>query len=410
MARGSVTKVQRTGRNGKPYTRYRAVVPLGADPATGKRRQATAYHDTSRAAWGWVRDRLAQAPNGLPPAYARMTVGALLDRWLAIHARAVAPNTMYGVAWAAGRARADLGDVPVADLSVVRVQEFYDRLETVPGTSGRPLSPASIKRVHSALTQALDLAVDWELIARNPAKPTRRPAPKKAPAAYWRPATVKDFLAHTRDDFDGPLWALILATGMRIGEAVALDWSDIDLDAGRLTVNRTMTRTARGVEVLGATTKTKSSRRTLVLPLPAQAALRRQQKAQEARRRAVGELWVEEGAVFDRGDGRRRHMNSARDRFKRIVRDRGLPALTPHGLRDTCATYLFELRVPVKLIADLLGHASVQITQDLYIHVSDEDRGEVARAIEAALGGEALDREPPTPIVPAQSRESRSAD
>jgi integrase len=96
--------------------------------------------------------------------------------------------------------------------------------------------------------------------------------------------------------------------------------------------------------------------------------------------------------VFDRGDGKRRDMRSARERFARIVKDLGLPPLTPHGLRHTVASYLFQRRVPALLISRLLGHASVAITQDLYTHISDDDRGEVARAIEGALGDERTER------------------
>jgi AcrR family transcriptional regulator len=87
-----------------------------------------------------------------------------------------------------------------------------------------------------------------------------------------------------------------------------------------------------------------------------------------------------------------RGQAAARERFARIVKDLGLPPLTPHGLRHTVASYLFQRRVPALLISRLLGHASVAITQDLYTHISDDDRGEVARAIEGALGDERTER------------------
>jgi integrase len=384
MARGSVKPIQRKGKDGRAYTVWRAPGPAG-ESGDGRRRQLTKVHPTRKAAEKWVAEQLAGGHAGAPADAATMTVAELLDRWLAIHARRVGTNTAYSDQWAAKRIRDALGGIRIRSLSVLRVQGFYDGLQG-------DLKPSSVKVVHRVLKQVLDLAVDWELIGRNPAKAARRPPADKPEPAWWEPASVQTFLDHTRDDFDGPLWALILATGLRIGEAVGLEWRDVDLAAGKLTVSRTMTRDERGRDVVGTTTKSAGSRRTIVLPLPAQVALKRQQAAQERRRAGCRGLWLETGAVFDRGDGKRRDMRSARERFARIVKDLGLPPLTPHGLRHTVASYLFQRRVPALLISRLLGHASVAITQDLYTHISDDDRGEVARAIEGALGDERTER------------------
>lgn len=379
MARGSIRQVQRKAKDGTQYTAWRARVPggIGAD---GKRRQLSKVCRTKGEAQKWVAERIAEGAR----APERMTVAELLDRWTRLHARHVEGATVRVDRWAAKAITRDLGTVEVSKLGVLRLQAWYEGLEA-------RYAPGSIGLIHRVLRGALDQAVAWEVIARNPAIGTRRPPPKpETRTEPWGPDHVGVFLAETRDDLDGPLWALLLATGIRIGEALALDWGHVSADGATLTVARTMTRDADNRPVMGERAKTDSSRRRIALPLLAQAALARQRRAQDRRRADRGDGWTEDGAVFDRGDGVRRTDWGARQALHARVRALKLPAMTPHGLRHTCATLLARRGVSPHRIKELLGHGTIKTTMDTYAHVLESDKADTAAEMDRALGYEII--------------------
>jgi integrase len=378
MARGSIRPVQRKGKDGRSYVVWQARVPAGLT-ATGKRRQKTKNHRTRTEAQKWVAEQLASGGNLL--ASDGMTVADLLARWLPLHERQVRASTARCDRWAAGVILPALGHLRLDKLTPLTLQAFYDALD-------RRYAPRSVQMVHRVLTGALKQATAWEVIGRNPATATKRSVVVRKPMDVWSADEAQRFLDETRDDFDGPCFALLLWTGLRIGEALALDWRHVDLEAGWLTVERTITRTAEGKAVVGTRAKSRTSHRRIPLALPAQAALRRQQVAQEKRRHDAGALWVECGAVFDSGDGTRRTDHAVRNRLARLCERMGMARVSPHSFRHTCASLLLRRGISPKLVQDLLGHSSAIITMDIYGHVSDDDRTEVARAMESVLRDE----------------------
>jgi integrase len=368
VARGSVKAIQRKGKDGKPYQVWRARVPAG-ETGDGKRRQLTKVLRTRKEADAWVNEQLAGGVR-VPE---RMMVGELLDRWLTLHEREVRGSSAKVDRWAAKIVREHIGALEVSKLSVLRVQGFYDGIEG-------HYAPSSVSMIHRVLRSALQQAVAWEVISRNPAIGTRRP-PRVAvrQTAAWTPEEAGAFLAATRDDLDGPLWAVLLSTGLRINEALALDWRHVSADGATITVTRTMTRDADNRPVMGTAAKSRSSHRKIALPLMAQAALVRQRKAQEAR-------GVAGGAVFDDGTGSRRTDTDARKTLYAAVEALGLPRMTLHGLRHSCASILARRGVPAHRIKELLGHSSVAITMDIYAHVLEQDRADTAAEMDRVFG------------------------
>lgn len=378
MARGSIRSLTRQGADGKTRTVYQARVPAGTS-ADGTRRQMTKTHRTKTEAQRWITEQLARAASGQRLIADAMTVADLLARWLPLHEREVRPSTAASDRWAASVILPELGRVRLDKLDPLTVQAFYD------GLRGR-LKPSSMANLHRVFAAALKQAVAWELIPRNPATATRRPKVPKSPKKGWTAEQAQCFLAQTRDDFDGALYAVLLWTGMRIGEAVALDWRHVDLVGGWVSIERSMTVTAEGEIVMGTAPKTASSRRRIPLAVPLQAALVRQRQRQDERRQEHGSMWRESGAVFDGGDGTRRTAGAARSRFVHLIARMGLPKLNPHGCRHTCATLLVARGVSPKKVQEILGHSSITTTLDMYVHLGDEEIRSAADALEAVLG------------------------
>lgn len=195
---------------------------------------------------------------------------------------------------------------------------------------------------------------------------------------------------HAQEPRFYPLARLAAYTGMRRGEVVGLRWQDVDLDAGHVSVRHTITAVddanGGGMKLISGEPKSGKGRR---VDLDAETvAVLRSSKAQQAEDRlALGGAWPAHGLVFTREDGALFHPDRASTVYDRLVKATGLPRLTFHGLRHTHATILLAHNVPVKVVSERLGHATVQITLDTYGHVIPGLQGQAVAVFTKALGG-----------------------
>ncbi|MEJ7815799.1 MAG: site-specific integrase [Rubrobacter sp.] len=168
---------------------------------------------------------------------------------------------------------------------------------------------------------------------------------------------------------------------MRPGEMLALRWSNVDLEAGAMRINRALS----GSEFTA--TKTSRSRRKVELSNTARAALRALRKRQLEEQMKKAGLWKDHGLVFPSTIGTPlSHRNVVRS-FKALLRRADLPAGTRlYDLRHTCATLLLNSNVHPKYVQELLGHASIVQTLDTYSHVLKGTDSGIGDAMEAAVG------------------------
>ena len=159
-----------------------------------------------------------------------------------------------------------------------------------------------------------------------------------------------------------------MALGLRQGEALGLHWSDIDLDAATLRITAAVQRVDHKLTLVEP--KTQKSRQTLPLPAFAVAALREHRKCQIEARLAAGDEWQDRGLVFTTSTGGLLDGTVVTHRFQRLLTAAGLPHLTYHELRHTCATLLMAMGTPLPVIRDVLRHTQIGTTADVYSHVS----------------------------------------
>jgi integrase len=203
------------------------------------------------------------------------------------------------------------------------------------------------------------------------------------------------FLAWT-DDYDRDLamgWRLLAATGMRRGEALALRWRDVDLEAGRLAVRRSVgvvKKKGVGEELVEGLTKTGRSR-VVDLDAGTVACLRAYRAARGA---LTLDLVHDTALVLSNFEGDYRHPERFSRRFNSHVRRarkalgaEQLPLIRLHDLRHTHATLLLAGGVPVKVVSERLGHASPTITLTVYQHVHPGMGREAANRFAALLSG-----------------------
>jgi integrase len=178
------------------------------------------------------------------------------------------------------------------------------------------------------------------------------------------------FLQAAHGDPLEALYILAIGTGMRRGELLALHWHDISLTGYYLAVNWTLSRT-RGSGLVCEEPKTKKSRRRVDLEPGCTDALRVHGRAQKEARLRSGELWHDTDLVFANELGRPVEPSNMLTRSFWPIRQRaGFPELRFHDLRHTAATLMLEAGVDLKRVSDRLGHSTINITADRYLHVT----------------------------------------
>lgn len=366
--------VERYEGKRESYWVYR--IDLPPDPRTGRRRQKRVSRDrktgerwtSKRACRQAMQAHELELRTGVPVETTQQTLAAFMVQWLNGISSRVSPSTVVNYRDCWKRISPYLPEVQVQQLQTLTIQQAIRSME-------QRYAPDTIRLTYTILHIALNQAVQWNLIARNPADgvvlPARKPVRRKS---VWTVEETQRFLEKTRDDPLHPLWRLLLDTGMRIGEALALDWSRISLDTtpARVRIDRTLTRTGSTDWLIGTTTKTRRGRRTLAIQPETAEALKALRIQQEERRVAYGDLWNDSGLVFSRDGGGlllERHISKKLEAACAVA---GVPRRTPHELRHTFTTLAAQRGVPLKLIADRLGHANTDLIAAVYAHVTEE--------------------------------------
>jgi integrase len=367
-----------TARHG---TRWQAIV-IYYDPRTGKRRQTAQTFARKHEAEAWA--RLTEARFRTDPAHtapSTETFGAFLDRWLStIDQSDLSPHTKADYRRHASTARAALGAKRLRDLTPLDFQGLYADL------AARGLT-RTVGYVHAVCRRALGAAVDWELIPRNPAAKARPPKRPTRPIQPLTPEQTRQFLRQADQHRWRALWYVLALTGLRRGEAVALKWEDIDWDRQQAVIHRAAIQVGSRI-ILRDQAKTAAGNRTVNLSPFLLDILRAHRDAQ----RQAGGPGADAPWVFATTAGRHLRPDNAYHAFKRLLRQAGLPPTTRiHDLRHGMATYWLAQGVPVKVVSERLGHASVAITLQIYGHVVPGMQAEAAARLDAALAGEGLD-------------------
>jgi integrase len=172
-----------------------------------------------------------------------------------------------------------------------------------------------------------------------------------------------------------------LTTGLRQGELLALRWADVDLEGRRLAVRGSLHRPAGGGWTVEEPKTTRSRRPVVLAPLAVRALVAHRCR-QGAERRAAGPRWADHDLVFPNRVGRPlANQNLISRDFRPLLERLGLPRIRFHDLRHTAATLLLEAGVHPKVVSELLGHADVGTTLDLYSHVSPAMHAAAAQAL-----------------------------
>ena len=270
-----------------------------------------------------------------------------------------------------GHIKDSIGGIRLNKIKTDSIQQLYNQMHK------RNLSTSTIRIVHVTLSQAFDQAIKNELIHINPCKATIRPKSEKKKVKAMTVQQQAIFVNGCKDSTYHNLFIFLLNTGLRIGEALALVWDDIDFNQQTIFINKTVSDIVNRDE--GATTK----RKTIIDTAKTSHSIRTVPINKSVMKILNGQKEKSGQLVFSSKVGTLLMPRNINRSLKDLLKANDLPdSITVHSLRHTFATRLLEKGVNPKTVSDLLGHASVQITLDVYSHIMPQVKSDAVKLLD----------------------------
>ncbi len=349
---------------------------LGRDRGRKKYANKTIGGTTAQARQELTR-MLHEADKGALVPQSDMTLATYVEEWYKTKA-SVSESTLNGY-----RSQMKLYILP--RLGHLRLHEITPLAvqDTINSLRDQGLAARTIEYAHAVLHQALQKAVKLGLLVRNPTEDTELPPRTRRAFTILSPEQMVNLLESEKGKPLYPLWLLLLGTGLRPGEALALKWSDLDGDTLRL--QRVLVRNGSGAyDVAEQRAKTDQSLRAVTLSKSVLEALKAHRQRQVEGMLSLGERYERNDFIFAARFGSFLDPNNVRNRWKSALKRAGLPAnVRLYDTRHSHATALLNAgNVNLAWVSARLGHTSVQTTESVYARVLPEAHRQMADVME----------------------------
>ena len=337
------------------------------DPVSGLGRRAQATAVTKAEVSRKLKAMQGRLDRGISARDASATFGTFALRWvaasLAASDRKASTKSLYAGLTRTHIIDSDLGKTQMKALRPSTVERFVSQLRA------KGLAPSSVRQIYTVARAIGDAAVADGLLGTNPFTAVRRPRVITSEATFLEPEQITALLQHAEASRYAPLFELLVNTGLRRGEALALQWSDIDTSQQLLRVRGTLTRVDGDLAITAP--KSAKSRRTIPLSAPAIAVLETVRARTKRDRQEARQLWRETGYVFVTDVKQPCDPRNALRALKSAAADAGLPgAVGIHTLRHSAASLMLSNGVPITVVSQILGHSGISVTVDVYGHVA----------------------------------------
>lgn len=344
---------------------YTIVLNLGRDPSTGKAKQQwVSVKGTKKDAEKRLAELLHQIDSGTFMKPGKTTLGEFLERWVADYR----PNlSARGFERYEGIVRGHLipgvGSITLARLKPEHLQEYYTT------TLNAGVSTGTVRYHHAVLHVALQTAVRWGLLPRNPADAVSLPKIRRAEMQTWDEDELTRFVELAKDTPYHALFYTALFTGMRRSELLALRWQDVDLLLSQIRVNRGLHHLKDGSYIF-TEPKSAKSRRTIALSPSVTLLLREYQEKQKLVRAMLGIPLTDGALAFSTPEGKPLRPNTVTRAWTMLAKRAGVKVIRFHDARHTHASIMLKQGIHPKIVQERLGHSSIGITLDTYSHVA----------------------------------------
>jgi integrase len=362
-----------------------AIIIDQRDPLSGKRRRRWhSFAGTKRAAQVECARLILDAKGGAHVDPTRETLAAFAERWVEHMQGQVTPRTHERYAELLRKHIVPLlGGVMLVKLQPAHISAAYAKALTCGRRDGQGgLSARTVTHMHRVLREALQQALRWQLLVRNPADLVRPPKVERGQMQVLDADGTAELIEAARGTAMFVPILLGVLCGLRRGEVVALRWRSVDLAQGQLAVVASTEQTEQGVREK----ETKSGKgRMLALPSLIVDELRQHRLRQAEGLLRFGVRLTDDHHVVTREDGLPLQPRSLTHAFIKFIRRHGLRHIRLHDLRHSHATHMLAAGVHPKIAQERLGHSSVSVTIDLYSHVLPGLQAEAVNRVDATL-------------------------
>lgn len=417
MAAGGKARRNANGQGGvyrRSDGRWEAKVFV--DTPDGRRKRISVDGDTERAALDELGKVLDQQRRGIPTATTTLTVAEYLRYWLEHIAEPAVRRTTYATYEGDVRLHIipGIGNRKLKSLQPSHIRAWLTGLHTrcqccaqgKDAARGRKsqarccalvpakccndtLSASSIRHVLRVLRAALQDAVDEELLSRNVARLVQLRVTDDRKVRSFTRAEAMRFLKTAETTRLYALWAVALSMGLRRGEALGLQWSDVDLDGERITIRRALHRVDGQLKLENV--KTEGSVAVLPVPRTLVPILTNHRRRQVEERLAAGSAWRDTGLVFTTPQGGALEPRNVNRMFHRLCEKADVPQLRVHDLRHSCATLLFTMGVQPATVQKILRHSSITVTTGTYVEVIEAVQRDALDSMGSLFGVSGID-------------------
>lgn len=348
----------------------------------GKRRYE--YVDTRKETEDTLKKWEREVEHGLRFDRRMFTVAEYIDYWLEVKRPTVEPSTYLMYRNKVKPLCAELGKVKLNDLTSDKVQKAVNMLSKM----GK-YALSTLRATLGAFSVALQDAVSWELLLRNPVSSVKLPVGcgEKEEVEIITPEQVAQLLNSAYVWGQKKVWALqswalislAIGSGLRHGELAGLRWSDVDFLKKEVTIKRRASYYTLDGETKfwEGKPKTRSSMRKIILPDFVMSALIIHKNAQIERRLKAGLKWEDLDLVFTNARGHNLTPSGILRPYRKLLKEAAIPTtMRLHTLRHTAASIMLKLKIPVTTVSSILGHSNPSITWKVYAHVVPGDQEE----------------------------------
>jgi integrase len=335
--------------------------------APGKKKSK--YGKSQKAVRDWLEAQKRLARDGLLVAHDKVTFGEFLKRWFDEVARHNLRASTLASHESVMRRHIlpTLGDVQLGQLAPAHIQSLYSQ------KLDEGLAKKTVKYIHTIIHQALAQALKWCLVVRNVSEAVELPSGRQHRVDALTKAQISQLLRALEGDRLFPFYVLLISTGLRKGEALALTLDCVNLEEGIITVNKTLNFISGKGLVIGEP-KSDRSRRKVALPDFTRRVLTEHLATRKTQSQYV--FCTSKGTPF----GPRNMLRH----FKAVLQRAGLPGTVRiHDLRHTFVSYQLAAGTPASDVQKIAGHASFSTTVDIYGHLMDGAHRESAKKMDA---------------------------
>lgn len=248
------------------------------------------------------------------------------------------------------------------------------------------LAPKTVKHYHTFITSVLERAVKWGYIYENPCKKIDPPKVDRKQIKCFSTEQAKEFLRGLENEClkYKVIFHILLFTGMRRGELLGLEWSDVDFEKYTITINRTSLYTvSKGT--FTDTTKNDYSLRTIYVSKELIDLLKLYYEEQQREKITLGNLWIDSNRICIQWNGKPMSTNTPYEILQKLLKKYDLPQVSIHSLRHTNATIMIESGTDLKTTSARLGHSQTSTTMNIYVHQIKSSNEHAAENISKTL-------------------------